>query len=320
MGYDADNNEENEVRYPEALPIHDRTGARPEQQLRLRHGLTTSLRRQGRSAEALEQDRQALDFAMREFGPEHVCAGLALVHLADQVRDLESDLPAAEQLYRRGLDLIQRARGPHHLELVHPLDGLATLERRRGHHVEAERLHREILRIRRGAQGERHPIIPLTLAGGVAVDLERQGRLAEAEATARESLEMATTLLGPRHPDLGGVVAVLAQIKARQGRHEEADRLFRESVTLKLDREERLAIHNGEFRRTYGRYLIERRRFADAETQLLESLRVLTHFYGSDRHPNPVETKRALMELYQASGQPALLERYRVPPGTYVPY
>ena len=91
LGFVAANNEELEVRYREALAILERTGARPEQQLRLRHGLTTSLRRQGRFAEALEQDRQALDFATREFGPEHFRVGHALVHLADQVRDLEND-------------------------------------------------------------------------------------------------------------------------------------------------------------------------------------------------------------------------------------
>ena len=160
----------------------------------------------------------------------------------------------------------------------------------------------------------------LTLGVSVGADLERQGRLAEAEATARESLDKALVILGPRHPDLGSVVAVLARIKARQGHHDEADRLFRESVALKLDRDERLAIHNGEYRRIYGRYLIERRRFTDAEAELLESLRVLTRVYGTDQHPNPVDTKRALMDLYQASGQPALVERYRVPPGLYVPY
>ena len=65
LGFVAANNEELEVRYREALAILERTGARPEQQLRLRHGLTTSLRRQGRFAEALEQDRRALDFATR---------------------------------------------------------------------------------------------------------------------------------------------------------------------------------------------------------------------------------------------------------------
>jgi serine/threonine-protein kinase len=320
LGFVAGNNQELEVLYREALAILERTGARPEQQLRLRLGLTTSLRRQGRFAEALESDRRALDFATREFGAEHFRVAFALAHLGDQLRDLENDLDAAEQMYRRSLDLFQRARGPHHMDLIHPLDGLATVASRRGHHVEAERFHREIVRIRRGAQGERHPFVALALGTGVAVDLERQGRLAEAEATARESLDTASALLGPRHPDLGAVIAVLARIKARERQHDEADRLFRESVALKLDRDERLAIHNGEYRRIYGRYLIERRRFDAAEAELLESLRVLVRVYGNDQHPNPADTKRALMELYEASGQPALVERYRVPPGTYYPY
>ena len=32
------------------------------------------------------------------------------------------------------------------------------------------------------------------------------------------------------------------------------------------------------------------------------------------------ETKRALMELYRRSGKAELAERYRVPPGRFIPY
>ena len=320
LGYVADTNQELETRYREALAILQRTGARPDLQLRLQNGLTTSLRRQGRLTEALDSDRRALEYALREFGPDHFRAGDALAHLADQVRDIENDLPQAEQLYRRAYDVMQRTRGPHHIDLIHPLDGLATLQGRLGHHVEAERLHREIVRIRQGALGERHPVVYGTIGGRVAIDLERQGRLMEAETMARGALDTLRSLIGPRHPDVSILLAALAQIVGRQGRHDEADRLFREALELRPERDERQLIHNGELRRTYGRYLILRSRFADAESQLLDSLRVLTQAYGTDQHPDPTETKRALMALYTASGQPALVERYRVPPGTYVPY
>jgi hypothetical protein len=37
-------------------------------------------------------------------------------------------------------------------------------------------------------------------------------------------------------------------------------------------------------------------------------------------HPNVQETKRALMTLYSKTGRPDLVERYRVPPGRFVPY
>ena len=320
LGYVAATNQELEVRYREALAILQRTGARPEQQARLQHGLATSLRRQGRFAEAVEADRRALEFAMRQFGPTHFRTGHAMVHLADQVRDLENDLVEAEQLYRRGLELVQNALGPHHIDLVHPLHGFGELQSRLGHYAEAERLHREVARIRQGAFGDRHPDVAMTLGGSVALDLAQQGRLSEAEATALGALEMLKATLGPRHSDVATVLHALAQIRSRQGRHDEADRLFNEALALKPSVDERTGILNAELRRAYGRYLIQRRRFVDAESQLLESLRLLARAYGSDSHPNPVETKRLLMALYEASGQPALLERYRVPPGTYVPY
>jgi tetratricopeptide (TPR) repeat protein len=179
---------------------------------------------------------------------------------------------------------------------------------------------REILRIRVSALGERHPIVALTMVGGVAVALERQGRLEEAEAMAREGLATVQTRLGPRHRDVGTVLAVLASIVSRQGRHDEADRLYREAIDLKPAVNEGQSVLNGELRRVYGRFLTERRRFADAEAQLVESLNLLSRVYGSADHPNPMETKRALMALYQATGRPELVEKYRVPPGAYIPY
>jgi eukaryotic-like serine/threonine-protein kinase len=322
LGFVAPTNHELGERYRESLAILQRTGARPELQLRLLTGVATSLRRDGRFSEAVAADRYALEYARREFGPTHFRTGFAMVHLADQLRDLENDLRGAEQLYREGFDLVQRARGANHVDMIHPLEGLGHLQVRLGRHVEAERLHRQIVQIRMSAFGERHPAVALTLGTSVALDLERQGRLAEAEATARSALETVKTLLGPRHADVVNVLPVLAQILSRRGRHEEADRVFREAIELVQEQErgDRPSLTHAELRRTYGRYLILRRRFAEAESHLLESLRLHARFYGSENHPNPIETKRALMALYEASGQPALVERYRVPPGTYVPY
>jgi eukaryotic-like serine/threonine-protein kinase len=319
LGYVAATNEELEARYREALGLLRNTGALPERQVGLLQGLATSLRRQGRLAEAVDSDREALRLAEREFGPEHVRTGYAMIHLADQVRDIEQDFAAAERLYRRGLELLSRQPGDYYSELVHGLHGLAGLQSRLGNHAEAERLHREALRIRIAAVGERHPVIARAL-GAVAIDLERQGRLAEAEATARESLGTLQRILGTRHSDVGTALLRLAHILFRQGRHAEADQLYREAIELKPPHNERQSIDNAETRRAYGRFLTQQRRFADAEEQLLRSLELLETAYAAKDHPNTIETKRALMELYGAWAKPEMVERHRVPPGEYISY
>jgi serine/threonine-protein kinase len=319
LGFVAQSNQDLAVRYREALAILQKSGAMPDLQLRLHHGLATSLRRQGRLGEAVLFDREAVALAERVFGDDDYRTGKAMIHLADQVRDIEGDLTAAEQLYRRGLDLVRREFGASHLELTHPLTGLATLQARLGHHDEAVELLREVLTIRIAATGERHPAAANVL-GSVAVALEQAGRLTEAEATAHRSIEIMRSALGPRHSDAAWPMAWLAHILYSRTRYAEADRTYRDAIDLTTAENEGLTIRQAEIRREYGRVLTSQRRFAEAENELIRSLELLTTTYGTDLHPNIYETKRGLMTLYTAWNKPDLVQRHRVPPGQYVPY
>lgn len=60
-------------------------------------------------------------------------------------------------------------------------------------------------------------------------------------------------------------------------------------------------------------------RFPQAEPLLLEALAGLERVYDAS-HPNRVDARRALFELYTAWGHADEAERYRVPPGTFYPY
>jgi hypothetical protein len=66
--------------------------------------------------------------------------------------------------------------------------------------------------------------------------------------------------------------------------------------------------------------LLRRGDVARAEAQLLQSLSHLEQLYGGQSHPNVQETRRGLMALYRQAGRPELVERYRVPPGRFIPY
>ena len=52
----------------------------------------------------------------------------------------------------------------------------------------------------------------------------------------------------------------------------------------------------------------------------LQSLDIVRDVYPDQAHPNVVESKRALMELYAAWNRPDQVERYRVPPGRFIAY
>jgi eukaryotic-like serine/threonine-protein kinase len=303
--------------YREAYDLLQLSGAYPERQVGLLQGLSTHARRRGAGDEAIAADTEALNLARQLFGPEDHRTGVAMIHLADHIRDIRQDAAEAERLYRQGIELIRRRYGDNTTELIHGLGSLAWLKSRQGEHEEALSLYRRSLAIRVAATGPEHPLVASHLSG-LAGALERQGRLEEAEATAREAIELWTRTVGPGHRAVGAGTERLASILYRQGRIEEADRLYRIAIAFELDPDGNPTIA-AERRRDFGRMLTARGAYPEAEAELLESLRALQERHGPD-HPNTQETKRALMELYEARGDPEQAERYRVPAGRFTGY
>ena len=301
--------------YRQALDILPDTGLLAERRASLLQALSTNQRRQGRLTEALASSREALRVVESAFGPGHHATGDAMVHLADHVRDIEGDPAAAEQLYRRGLFLLEREFGENGTRLLHGLHSLGMLLSNRGD-VEAEQVFRRAIAIRRAATGPEHPQVAegLQLLAG---ELARQGRLTEAESLQRQALAHSIRTLGARHPVVtGGRLPRLATILAQQGRQAEADATFEEALAQTTSS---LAVR-GEVRRDYGLLLLQRGELERAEQHLLRSLALIEQHYGSQDHPNVQESKRALMALYGQWGKAELVERYRVPPGRYVAY
>jgi eukaryotic-like serine/threonine-protein kinase len=303
--------------YREALAILQRTNTAAERQVQMLQALSTNLRRQGHLAEAVEADREALRLAEREFGPDHYQTGHAMIHLGDHVRDIQRDAAEAERLYLRGLELLSRQFGENHVRLIHGLNSLADLNSQRGDHLAAEMLFRRVLDIHLAATGPDHPGVAAQTIG-IAREMQWQGRLEEAEATAREGIEKLRRVLGSHHPSVSIGMTRLASILSARGQHGDADRLFEQAIELNTTGPGAHLIRAAEMRRAYGQMLLARADHAQAEEQLLESLKMLGQAYDGFDHPNVIETKRALMELYRALNNPGLVERYRVPPGEFV--
>jgi serine/threonine-protein kinase len=279
------------------------------------HMLATNLRRQGRLEEAVTTNREALAAAERSIGPEHASTGLAMVHQADNVDDDERDAATAERLYRRGLELIERRFGANSLRLVHGLNSLGSLLGGKGD-PEAEVLLRRSLAISRSASGPDHPRVADQM-GRLAGEIARQGRLTEAETLAREALDLSVRLQGPRSQSVtSSRLPMLAGILNQQQRYREADEVFRVAFE-QAQRPSNVIV--GQMHRQYGLMLLGRKDYAGAERQLHQSLDLLVEIYSGQSHPNVQETKRALMSLYQQMGRPDEVERYRVPPGRFIP-
>jgi serine/threonine-protein kinase len=306
---------EQEGLYRQAIAMLTAVPAAADRRMTLLQALSTNLRRQGRLAEAVAAGREALNVAEGSFGPEHHTTGYAMIHLADHVNDIEDDAAAAERLYRRGLELMTRHYGEGHIRLLHGMNSLGQLLSRRGE-VESETIYRRALAISQSATGPEHPRVADQMHK-LAAALARLRRLAEAEPLARGSLELTIRTMGPGHQIVASPrLTLLAEIYELQRRYAEADQTY-ETALANLATN---GVINGEVRRQYGLVLMRRSDTGRAETQLLESLSRLEQAYSNKEHPNIQETRRALMTLYGKTGRPDLVERYRVPPGRFVPY
>ena len=134
---------------------------------------------------------------------------------------------------------------------------------------------------------------------------------------ARESLDLTIKAVGRGHQIVAASrLPLIAEILDLQRRYEEADRVYESA----FEQVRTSGAINGELRRDYGLMLLRRGNSAGAEAQLLQSLASLEQNYNSTTHPNVQETRRALMALYTHLEQPELVERYRVPPGRFIPY
>jgi len=307
-----------EALYREALRIHRDAGGDAARRTAMLDALATNLRRQGRLSQAVATAREAFELARARLGADHPETGVAMYHLADHLRDVEEDYEEAGRLYRRGIEIHTREYGPVSLHLIHGLNALAILHGRQGEHGESEVLLRRALETRRQATGPDNP----ALAGAMdnlAETLARRGRLSEAESLARDALAHRDRTQGPRDEARHHSLAVLGWILTLRNRWDEAREVWDEALTLRLDALGRDDIILAELRRRWGRILVESGRFEEAEPLLLTALDGLRRSYEPD-HPNRVDGRRALHELYTAWGRSEEAEAYRVPEGTFYPY
>ena len=197
--------------------------------------------------------------------------------------------------------------------------GPVSLGRLLGTHnrsAEAEQLLRRALAIRQTASSPEHPAAADQMQL-LARELNRQGRTREAENLMLQALDLTRRRLGATHTMIAqSRLPALAEVYERQQRHTDADRTYRQAIAAMGAG----SIVPGEMRRNYGRMLLQRGDYAAAEEQLLASFDMLERVYAGRTHPNVQESMRALMELYERWGKRDLVERYRVPPGRYVPY
>src|SRR5215472_2871232 len=162
--------------------------------LRFESSLANTLWQEGRHPEAEKLDREALAIRRRVLGPEHPDTLDSMDHLAITLDDLDTE---AEKLFRQTSEIRSRVLGPEHPATLNSMNNLAYVLADIGRYPEAEKLHREVLDIRRRVIPE-HPDTLKSMTN-LAIVLSREGRYAEAEKLERDALAIQRRVLGPEH-------------------------------------------------------------------------------------------------------------------------
>jgi len=207
---------------------------------------------------------------------------------------------AAEPLFRRALEALERVLGPEHPHTLTSVNNLAQLLNAQGNYGAAEPLYRRALEARERVLGPEHPDT-LTSVNNLAELLRTQGDYGAAEPLYRRVLEARERVLGPEHPDTLNSVNNLAVLLNAQGNYGAAEPLYRRA----LEARERVlgpehpdtlrSVNNlAELLRTQGNY-------GAAEPLYRRALEAQERVLGPE-HPDTLTSVNNLALLLKAQG------------------
>lgn len=160
----------------------------------------------------------------------HFELAAALIKLGTLKQEMGS-LAEALDLFRRALEIGERALGNDHLGLIPALKGLGTTRILQGAPEGAEPTLMRALAISERHLGEDHPDQVILLNDLTRLYL-KQSAHAFAEPLLLRLLEMKRSK-GEDHPEVATVLASLASVRQALGRHEAAEQLWRRVLTIR---------------------------------------------------------------------------------------
>jgi serine/threonine protein kinase len=174
----------------------------------------------GRQREALPLLREAAEGQERTLGPEHRKALIALGVLAFCLEDL-GELDEAERIFTTVVERRRRAGTLADPEAWAQFNNLAMLMVKRGRAQEADAVYREFLSVEQTSLPDDHYYLAI-FRNNHGACLTALGRLDEADALLTASLPIIEKQFGPTHARTVSALRRLAELRAAQGRTDEA--------------------------------------------------------------------------------------------------
>jgi eukaryotic-like serine/threonine-protein kinase len=175
--------------------------------------------------------QEALHLAQSELGADSPESGRALWALG-LVRSQQDRFGAAEDLYQRGLNILETAQAPA-TDVSQVLDDLATVYEREQHWDLAKQTYERALSIDRRILGNDHPRIASHLHN-LAIVAQNMGDLKRAESLYRDAIAGEERAFGNLHPETAAARGNYGLLLEREGRLAEAEPLLRGALDVAL--------------------------------------------------------------------------------------
>ncbi len=175
--------------------------------------------------------QEALHLAQSELGAASPESARALWALG-LVRSQQDRFAAAEDLYQRGLNILETAQAPA-TDVSQVLDDLATVYEREQRWDLAKQTYERALSIDRRILGNDHPRVASHLHN-LAVVAQNMGDLKRAESLYRDAIASEERAFGSQHPETAAARGNYGLLLEREGRLAEAEPLLRDALDVAL--------------------------------------------------------------------------------------
>jgi nephrocystin-3 len=225
--------------------------------------------------------------------------GLALNNVAFFL-NLNAKYNEAEPLYRRGLEITEKALGEAHPTTASLINNLGGLLYDKGDYRGAEPLYRRALEVEEKVFGPEHPRTADSLHN-LALLLRTKGDYQGAELLHRKALKIQESVRGRDHPETAECLSSLAELLSAKGDYEGSEPLCRRALAIRervlgpnhLDTA--ASLHNlADLLRAKGDYEV-------AETFERRALEINERILGP-YHPHTALSSHALAWLLSARG------------------
>ncbi len=175
--------------------------------------------------------QEALHLSQSQLGAASPESGRALWALG-LVRSQQDRFGAAEDLYQRGLNILETAQAPA-TDVSQVLDDLATVYEREQRWDLAKQTYERALGIDRRILGNDHPRIASHLQN-LAIVAQNMGDLKRAESLYRDAIAGEERAFGSLHPETAAARGNYGLLLEREGRLAEAEPLLRGALDVAL--------------------------------------------------------------------------------------